>query len=285
MKLVATSLFCTLILATPGHAQAPFAAFDRASEPVLADPHDLTVGPDGRLYVADKDNSRIVVMDAETLEVIETFGDGALPGVRDISFGAAGKAYTAVASAGSVAVYSVGDGAPALDRVLGRFARPEGVLAHSGGRLFVMASASGQLIAIENGEAVATIDGFFGAHDVAEGLDGSLWVADFRRRRLVQLSPDLEVLNILDDAKFGFAGPRYLDVDDFGRLVVSDRGANRVLLIDPLSREILGVLGDGAPGIGPNKFNDPEGVAAHGNAYYFSDADNARVVRYVVVIN
>ena len=45
-------------------APNPFASFDKASEPVLNDPHDLAMGPDGHLYIADKFGNQIVVMDA-----------------------------------------------------------------------------------------------------------------------------------------------------------------------------------------------------------------------------
>ena len=61
-------------------APNPFASFDKASEPVLNDPHDLAMGPDGHLYIADKLGNQIVVMDAETLEVIRTIGEGAMYG-------------------------------------------------------------------------------------------------------------------------------------------------------------------------------------------------------------
>jgi len=61
MRLLFVFLVC--MLASPLSAQQ-FASFDKASEPVLNDPHDLTIGPDGRLYVADKFGDRIVVMDA-----------------------------------------------------------------------------------------------------------------------------------------------------------------------------------------------------------------------------
>ena len=67
------------LLLSPALAQAqagPFASFDLASEPVLADPHDLAIGPDGRLYVADKFGARIAVFDPETLELIEMLGEG-----------------------------------------------------------------------------------------------------------------------------------------------------------------------------------------------------------------
>ena len=107
MRLLFVALM--VIFGAPIHAQdvgsAPFAAFDLASAPVLNDPHDLEIGPDGRLYVADKFGARIVVMDPDTLEVIEVLGEGALPGVHDISINALGTAVIAVTGVSIVAVY------------------------------------------------------------------------------------------------------------------------------------------------------------------------------------
>ena len=280
------ALIATLILLTaPAWAESPFASFDSASEAVLNDPHDLTIGPDGRLYVADKFSSSIVVLDPDTLEVVETFGEGALFGVHDISFGPDGKAYVAVTGTGSVAVYNFETGVPVLESTFGPFPRTEGALAHSNGRLYAMASGTGQLFAVEDNTLIGAVGGMPGAHDVAEGLDGSIWVADNFQRRLVRFSEDLEQLQVLDDPAYGFIGPRYLDVDEFGRLLVADQDAHRVLMIDPVSGDLLGVIGDGTPGLGPGKLDDPEGVAVSGNAYYFSDSDNNRVVKYVVIIN
>ena len=37
--------------------------------------------------------------------------------------------------------------------------------------------------------------------------------------------------------------------------------------------------------MGPNKFDDPEGVAVDGPHYYISDSDNNRIVRYKVILN
>ena len=92
------------LLACPALAQepmpGPFAAFDLASEPVLADPHDLAIGPDGRLYVADKFGARIAVFDPETLELIGMLGEGKLPGVHDISFGPGGVAVAVTGARG-----------------------------------------------------------------------------------------------------------------------------------------------------------------------------------------
>lgn len=266
-------------------SQSPFASYDIASEAVLNDPHDLEIGPDGLLYVADKLGDRIVVMDPETLEILSTFGDGRLPQARDIDFGPDGRAYVSVSGLSAVAVFDFSSGEPEMVELLRGFPRTEGLLAHSNGRVYVMASGTGHLVAVEDGEVAAAAGGMPGAHGVEEALDGSVWVADNFQRRLVRFSPELEILQVIEGPAFGLVGARYFAVDEFGRLVVADQDAHRVLLIDPVTEELLGVLGDGLPGEGPNKFDDPEGAAVMGNEYFISDSDNNRIVRYVVLTN
>lgn len=287
---LAAALFA---LAMPAVAQeavpGPFASFDLAGPADLNDPHDLAFGPDGLLYVADKFGARIAVLDPDTLEVVATIADGALPGVHDISFGPDGRAVVAITGISSIAVFDSLVGASAPRPVEAYSAsRTEGALAHSNGRIYATAGGTGSVVAIEGGVVVATARGHFGAHDIAEDNEGDVWVADNASRRLVEYSPDLVLLRILDHPKFGFVGPRYLDIDEFGRLVVADQDAHRILMIDPDGPDggsLIGVLGDGTPGKGPNRFDDPEGVAVRGGSYYFSDSDNNRVVRYTVVIN
>ncbi len=284
--------FLTIFLALPANAQnaapGPFASFDLASEPILGDPHDLAIGPDGRLYVADKLNSRIAVFDAETLELVESLGEGFLPGVRDVSFGPNGEVALAVSGASAVAIYESLDVLGAPPDIGVSAPNTEGALYHSSGHVFAMASGIGVLAKFDDLKFVGAAEGHFGAHDVAEGPDGSIWVADNGQRRLVRYSPELEQLQIVNAAKFGFRGPRYLDVTDAGHLVVADQESHRILLIDPEGPDggtLLGVLGDGSPGMGANKFDDPEGVAVDGNRYFISDSDNNRIVRYSVVLN
>lgn len=282
-----------IVLASPlaAHAQdvvRPFAAFDLAGPPVLNDPHDLAVGPDGRLYVADKFGSRIAVLDPETLDVVEVMAAGKLPGVHDVSFGADGRAAVAVTGLGAVFVFDGLQGANPVPTAILAAPQSEGALVHSNGRIYAMAGGVGSLVAYENGQPVAVAEGLFGAHDVDEDRDGNIWVADNFSRRLVKYAPDLTVLKVIDHEKFGFMGPRYLDTDAFGRLVVADQDAHRILMIDPEGPDggsLIGILGSGLPGKGPNLFDDPEGVAIDGSNYYISDSDNNRVVRYTIVVN
>lgn len=270
------------------NAPVPFAAFDKASKNDLADPHDLAFGPDGNLYIADKFGHRVVVMDPDTLEITDILGAGLFPNIHDVSFGPNGEAAISVTGLSRVLVYrNINGDLTKPDQTL-QAINTEGALWHSNGRIYAMASGTGQLIAYENGSPIAGADGMFGAHDVAEAPNGNVWVADNRARQLVEFSPDLKRLRVLDDPKYGFAGPRYLDIDGLGRLVVADQDAHRILLIDPDAEQggsLLGVLGSGTPGEGPNLFDDPEGVAVRGNNFYFSDSDNNRIVKYTVVVN
>lgn len=270
------------------YAQTPFAAYDMASEAVLNDPHDLAFGPDGRLYVADKFGDRIAVMDPDTLELLSGIGGGLFPGIHDISFGPDGLAHVAVTGLNRVDVIEVSENTFRSVSSLPGLSRTEGVLAHSNGRIYAMASGTGELVAFDQGEPVRVVTGLFGAHDVAEAPDGSIWVAANRQSAVIQFDQQLQVQEVLNHPEFGFIGPRYMDIDDFGRLVVADQDAHRVLMIDPSQPEgsrVIGVIGDGTPGMGPGKFDDPEGVAIRGNSYFFADSDNNRIVRYSVVTN
>jgi DNA-binding beta-propeller fold protein YncE len=285
-SLLGAAVLGTVAVADDG--PRPFAAFEHAGPSVLNDPHDLAMGPDGRLYVADKFGHRIAVLDPETLDVVDVIADGRLPGVHDISFGRDGSAAIAVTGMGVVLVFDRLDGPDPKPSAALAAPRTEGALIHSNGTIYAMAGGSGMLIAYRYGEPVAAASGMLGAHDVAEDRDGNIWVADNFSRRLVKFSPDLTLLQTLDHPKFGFAGPRYLDTDSFGRLVVADQEAHRVLLIDPDGPDggsLLGVIGNGTPGEGPNRFDDPEGVAIDGNTFYVADSDNNRIVRYTIVVN
>lgn len=277
------AMFCGPVLAQEA---PPFATYVSASEAILSDPHDLAFGPDGKLYIADKFANRVAIMDPDTLEVIGSIGDGELHGAHDVSFGLNGRLYVSATGINAVVVYDLSGEIPVRQAVLGPFSRTEGVLAHSNGKLYVMASGTGELVAVaDENRVVAVTSGMAGAHDVAEAPDGTIWVADNFSRRLIQFSSDLDQIHVVSGPQYGFVGPRYLDVDPGGYLVVADQDAHRVLRIDPLSGSVIGVIGTGTPGEGPNLLDDPEGVAVRGSEYFFSDSDNNRIVKYVVALN
>ncbi len=263
----------------------PFATFDQASEAVLNDPHDLVIGPDNRIYVADKFANRIAVMDKETLKLLDSFGESELASPHDVDFDAQGRAIVADTGNDRVAIFEFRDGkAQLVESLSDGIFRPEGAVAHPNGRIYATGSGTGNIVAYENGKLVAQATGLSSAHDVEVDGEGNLWVADTFNQRIVKFSPDLQELQTLEGPVYGWLGPRYLDIDKAGRLVVADQDAHRILLIEK-DGALVGVLGDGLPGAGPNKFDDPEGVDIWGPAYYFADSDNNRIVRYLLVTN
>jgi DNA-binding beta-propeller fold protein YncE len=280
-------LAALLILAAPAWAEdpPPFAAFDGASAPFLSDPHDLTIGPDGRLYVADKLAGRVAILDPETLALVDEFGGGGLPGVRDVSFTPDGLAAVAVSGLGQVLVFDIAQNPPALVRTL-EAPGTEGALAHSNGRIYAMIGAACAIGAYDGDTLVTGIRVPCGGHDLAEGPGGDIWVPDLRGGRVLRFSPDLEYLGWVGGPEAGLIGPRYLTIDPAGRLAVVDQDGHRIVLIDPEAGpngKVVGVIGTGAPGMGAGLFDDPEGAASQGARYWFSDSDNNRVVRYAIV--
>lgn len=266
----------------------PFAAFSGASGPEFFDPHDIEIGPQGFLWVADKFGDRVAKVDPDSLEIVETFGDGRFLGVHDVSFGPDGRIVVAVTGLGQAQVFEPPATLDARPAYAISAPRTEGALIHDNGRIYVMATGLGILGAFENRAMVASARGHAGAHDVAQGPDGSVWVADTGNARLLRYSPDLKLLQVINGPQFGFVGPRYLAVTPSGRVTVADQDAHRVLLIDPdadPSGALVGVIGTGQPGMGPGLFDDPEGVATDGTHFYISDSDNNRIVRYTVVLN
>ena len=71
------------------------------------------------------------------------------------------------------------------------------LLLRSNGDLYAMASGVGILVRYREMETLGAVDGHFGAHDVAEAPDGTIWVADNQARRLVQYTPDLDLLKVI----------------------------------------------------------------------------------------
>ena len=263
----------TAFAALANDGPRPFASFDHAGPSDLNDPHDLAMGPDGRLYVADKFGSRIAVLDPETLEVVEVIAAGRLPGVHDISFGPDGKVAVAVTGMGAVLVF---------DSLEGTDPTPVAALAAATHR------RSGHSF-----ERHDLCDGKRLRH--ARGLQGRRGDRGRRRACLAHMmSPRIGTaisgwltISAADWSSFhriSHCCRRWIIRNTVlsdratwtstvsGRLVVADQDAHRVLLIDPDGPDggsLLGVLGNGTPGKGPNLFDDPEGVAIDGQQLLF----------------
>lgn len=274
-------VFAALIL-MPADARAIEFSFVLAGEPVLSNPHDVELSRDGkRLYVSDLGHDRIAVLDAETLALKGTFGEGDnLSQPHDVHLGPDGRLYVADTGGSRIAIYQPdGDGAKMVGELKGRIRRPEGVFAHADGRVYATGAASGNIVAFENGKVVREADDLRSPHDVIATRDGHLWVADAGNDRMLLMTRDLEVVKTLAGSPYDFSGPRYQDMTDDGVLVVADKYSHSIKAISA-DGTLLKVLGTGKAGKEPGQFTTPEGVVIRGPDVWFADSGNDRIVRY-----
>jgi tripartite motif-containing protein 71 len=271
--------FTIIISAMP--AQAFELHFEAHSDTDFAQPHDITLSPDQRyLYVADNNNDRIVVLDAQSLKQLGSFAEGEVSAPHDVVFHKDGTLLVADTGNSRIAIYKVsGASGKLVGELTGDFSRPEGVAVHRNGRIYVTGAGSDNIVAFESNKAVASAGGLSSPHDVAIAPDGSVWVADANNDRLLRMSEDLKVLNVIKGSPYQFNGPRYLDFDNKGRLYVADKYAHKVKVLDS-QYKLVYTLGEDRSGLGPGKFDRPEGVAIYQQQVWFSDTYNNRIVRY-----
>ena len=251
------------------------------SEVELDNPHDLKLTPDGRyLMISDVGYNRVVLVDPDTLDKHGEFGADHQAGTHDVEFDAEGSVYVADTHNNRVTIYTL-DGLEA--RLVGELSErvrgPEGVLAHPNGRIYVAGAWSGNLVVYENGKLVGELGGLSSPHDVELAANGDIWLADAGNNRLLRLSPDLDILQELGGSPYNFNGVRYLDLTPQGMIIAADKNNHQVKFIDA-NGKIVGVLGDGRRGKGPNRLATPEGVELRDDILWLSDSGNDRILRY-----
>ncbi len=269
------------LAATPLSVSAFEATFLAASDVDLDNPHDVKLSPDGtRLFVSDVGNDRVVVLDAESLALLGHFGAEEQDGTHDVDFDAEGRLYVADTHNHRIAIYELeGADGKLVGELASGLRKPEGVLVGRDGRVYVTGAGTGNLVVYRGGVVERETGGLSAPHDLEFAPNGDLWVADAANDRMVRMSPDLEAKTVLKGATYDFSGPRYLDVAPDGTLVVADKYSHSVKVIAE-NGTLLGVIGDGDSGEGPQKFRTPEGVELRGDIAWIADSGNDRIVKY-----
>jgi len=249
----------------------------------LAQPHDAAFSPDGTLiYLTDMANSRMVVLEAMTLRLVGSFGANELASPHDAEFDRAGRLFVADTGNDRIAIYDV-KGAKA--KLVGEFkglSSPEGVAIAPDGRVYVTNTGAGSVSVFRDGRLERTIGRYGEAHgefarphDIEAATDGSIYVVDSGNHRVQVLDAEAK-----HRASFGSAlklnEPKYLHVDG-KHIWLADEYNHRVLLLDRQHR-LLGVLGTGQRGRGPNAFYKPEAVLARAPHVWIIDTYNDRIV-------
>lgn len=277
-------LIITLVfMSTQAIAADLSATFQAASNTPLNNPHDLKLSPDGRyLLVSDTGNSRVVLLNPETLQPVTSFGEDHQSGTHDVDFDAQGLVYVADTHNNRVIIYQLKDTqVTRMAELSERIRGPEGVLVHSSGRVYVAGAWSGNVVVYQDHRVVNELKGLSSPHDLEETADGNIWLSDSGNHRLLLLSPELRVLRELTRQDYQFDGVRYMDLLPDGTLIAADKNNHQIKFIRPDGKLVL-TLGSGRPEKGPDRFITPEGVEVRGNHVWLSDSGNNRIVRYTL---
>jgi len=274
--------------APSGTTLVPVAAFGQSGNGPgqFTDPRGVAVDSQGRLYVADTGNGRVQSFDANG----HFLGEFGRPGrgesefqePADLAVDAGGTVYVLDPQADSASRFS-SDG-----RFLGKIGvriglyRPRGLaldatgtlyIANTGGNAIVKLSPVGEVLGKITGPA--EIEAFDQPVDVAVGDDGSLFVVEPTKVRLVRLSSDGRYLGQTNIASASTVyGPHLATIA--GLVLVTDPDGNRVVVYNQEGTLLGQVTGEGSA---VGRLYKPVGIAAdsRGNVYV-ADAGNHRIV-------
>ena len=277
-------LFIVIVLLfgiEPGKGYAFEAEFLAGSETELENPHDVKLSPDGKwLYVSDVGYDRVVVLDAQTLEKAGDFGSDHQDGTHDVDFDDEGRLYVADTHNHRIAIYDL-DGLTAryAGELSGGFRKPEGVLVGPEQRVYITGAGSHNLVVFEGGKVVQEMGGLSAPHDLEFAPNGDIWIADAGNDRLIRVTRDLQIVEVLEGPPYDFRGPRYMDIAPDGTIFLADKYSHQLKVIAEDGR-LLGKLGSGSAGQGPEQFRTPEGVELKDEFLWIADSGNDRIVKY-----
>jgi len=162
------------------------------------------------------------------------------------------------------------------------YRQPTSILANNDGTVWVVAYGSNEIVKIDvNGQVPERIrgplNGFDRPYDLARGLDGRMYVSEYRSGRVSILNSNGVWQAYVGSKGLGdgqFVGPQHLTIDEDGYLYVVDYGNSRISKFDPDGVFILSFGKKSAvfPGL-----LSPTGIAAYNGKIYIAE-NSAKVI-------
>lgn len=157
------------------------------------------------------------------------------------------------------------------------YRQPSSVLANKDGTVWVIAYGSNEIIKIDVNGIIrdrkrGPLNGFDRPYDMVRGLDGRMYLSEYRGSRVSILDKDGNWLSYIGSRGLRegqFVGPQNLTVDEDGYLYVVDYGNRRISKFDPDGIFILsfGLRSSVFPGL-----LSPTGIAAGKGKVFIADS-------------
>ena len=165
------------------------------------------------------------------------------------------------------------------------YRQPTSVLPQTDGSVWVIAYASNEIVRLGvNGTVLdrrrGPLQGFDRPYDMVRGLDGRMYLSEYRGGRISVLGPQGNWLGHIGSTGRGdgmLIGPKNMAIDEFGYLYVVDFGNRRVSKFDPDGLFILsfGTRNADFPG-----FRSPTGIAASDGRIFVADSLSRRIYTF-----
>jgi len=162
------------------------------------------------------------------------------------------------------------------------YRQPTSILANNDGSVWVVAYGSNELVRIDVNGIIrdrrrGPLNGFDRPYDLVRGLDGRMYVSEYRSGRVSILNSNGDWQAYIGSRGLGdgqFVGPQHLTVDEDGYLYVVDYGNGRISKFDPDGVFILSFGRKSAvfPGL-----LSPTGIAAFNSKIYIAES-SAKVI-------
>ncbi|MDR3139094.1 MAG: NHL repeat-containing protein [Treponema sp.] len=162
------------------------------------------------------------------------------------------------------------------------YRQPTSVLPLEDGTVWIVAYGSNEIVRVDVNGLIrqrqrGPVNGFDRPYDMVRGLDGRLYLSEYRGGRVSVLSSEGEWLSYIGSKGQGdgmFVGPQNLALDEDGYLYVVDYGNRRISKFDPDGAFIFSFGGKSArfPGL-----LSPAGIAVKDGLVYIADSAAKRI--------
>ena len=166
------------------------------------------------------------------------------------------------------------------------YRQPTSLLPLNDGSVWVVAFGSNEIVRVDVNGIIRDrrrgpfLIGFDRPYDLVRGIEGNLFLSEFRGNRVSVLSPDGDWLFHIGSRGQGpgqFVGPKNLTIDEEGFLYVVDYGNRRVSKFDPSGEFILS-FGARTPGF--QGFLSPTGIVAAGGRIFVADSIHRQIFTF-----